>query len=164
MSIHVPIRVAGRVERAAPPASAVAVAVILGLLAIGSLQGGVAMVADPSTPLGMTVDSLDHTPVDTYFWPGVFLLAIAGASIVTIPGLVFGWRWGWASRLESALGHRWPWVGAVAIGTVLLVFELIELYMVPFHPVMHPLLIGASVAILLLAGTRSAVRYFRPGA
>jgi hypothetical protein len=120
------------------------------------------MVIDPMEPLGMTVEYLERTPVADYTLPGLFLLGIAAASIVTIPGLLLGWRWPWASRIESTVGYRWPWVAAVAIGGILLVFEIIELFVVPFHPVMHPLLIAGSLAILILAMGSSARLYLHP--
>jgi hypothetical protein len=145
------------------PAGIVALASLLGLLTIGALQGGIAMVVNPTEPLGMTVEYLDRAPVDDYYLPGLFLLAIAAVSIVTIAGLVSGWRWRWASSIESRIGYRWPWLGAVSIGGILLVFELIELFVVPFHPVMHPLLIAGSLAILILALTPQARRYLAAG-
>jgi hypothetical protein len=141
------------------PAGIVSLASLLGLLTIGALQGGIAMVVNPTEPLGMTVEYLDRAPIDDYFLPGLFLLAIAAASMLTIAGLTFGWRWHWASSIERRIGYRWPWLGAVSIGGILLVFELIELFMVPFHPVMHPLLIAGSLAILILALTPLARRY-----
>ena len=145
------------------PAGIVALASLLGLLTVGALQGGIAMVVNPTEPLGMTVEYLDRAPVDDYYLPGLFLLAIAAVSIVTIAGLVYGWRWRWASSIESRIGYRWPWLGAVSIGGILLVFELIELFVVPFHPVMHPLLIAGSLAILILALTPQARRYLAAG-
>ena len=144
-----------------PPGSVIGLSVLLGLLVVGALQGGIAMVADPLEPLGMTVEFLEAAPVHTYFWPGLFLLGIAAAAIVTIAGLLSGWRWRWARAIETAAGHRWPWLGAIAVGGVLLVFEIIELWLVPFHPVMHPLLVAASAAIIVLACTRSARAYLR---
>lgn len=143
------------------PGTVIALAILLALLAIGALQGGIAMVANPQEPLGMTVEFLDDAPVHTYFWPGVFLLGIAAASILTIVGLLTGWRWPWAARIEAAVNHRWPWLGSLAIGGVLLAFEIAELWLVPFHPVMHPLLIAASLALIALAGTRSARAHLR---
>lgn len=131
-----------------PPPTVIALAVLLGLLAVGALQGGVAMVRDPHQPLGMSAGFLDRAPIDTYFWPGVFLLAIAAASALTLVGLLFDWRWRWASAIERRVGHRWPWLGAFSTAGVLLVFELLELYIVPFHPVMHPTLIIASLLML----------------
>jgi hypothetical protein len=144
---------------AARPGTVLALAVLLGILAIGGLQGGIAMVADPVEPLGMSLEFLEGTPVDDYFLPGLFLLGVAAASIVTMAGLLVDWEWGWARGIEARVGYRWPWLGALATGGVLLVFEVVELFMVPFHPVMHPLLIGMSVAIVALALTRSARRF-----
>lgn len=141
------------------PASVVSLAALLTLLAFGSLQGGIAMVMDPVTPLGMTTDYLVGTPVDDYFLPGMFLIGIAAASLLAAAGLMSSWRWHWASRIESRIGFRWPWVAAVAVGVLLLAFEIIELFVVPFHPVMHPLLIAVSLAVLGLAATPSARRH-----
>lgn len=143
------------------PGSVVALMVLLGLLTVGALQGGLAMVVDPYEPLGMSVEFLDGTPVDTYFWPGVFLLAVAAASLLTFAGLVTGWRWRWAATIETAVGHRWPWLGTVAVGGVLLAFEIAEIFLIPFHPVMHPLLIAGSVALVALALTPSARAHLR---
>jgi hypothetical protein len=150
-------------SRARVPASVKVLTLILGVLAIGAIQGGLAMVMNPEEPLGMTTDFLDGTPVDSYFWPGMFLLGIAIASLLTIVGLLFGWRWAWAAPIEAATGHLWPWLGAVATGGVLLVFEVIELFMVPFHPVMHPLVIGLSMVIIGLAFLPSAQHHLRAG-
>jgi hypothetical protein len=137
-------------------------AALLSFLAIGAIQGGWAMITNPDSPLGMSLDYLERAPVSDYFWPGMFLLGIALASLITLPGLLFLWRWPWAARVEAAIGHRWPWLASVLIGSVLLVFELIELFIVPFHPVMHPLLIASSLVILglpLLPTTRSFFRF-----
>lgn len=145
------------------PGSVKGLALALGLLVIGALQGGFAMVIDPSEPLGMTVEVLSKAPVDSFLLPGFFLLGMAVASMVTLVGLVFGWDWRWARRIETSIGSRWPWPAALAIGVVLLAFELLELVMVPFHPIMHPLLIGLALFIIGLASTPTARRHFEPG-
>jgi hypothetical protein len=117
------------------------------------------MIVDPVEPLGMPASYLDDTPIDDYVLPGIFLLALGAASLVTAAGLIFRWDWSWAHAVEARAGHRWPWIGAFATGGVLLAFELLELFLVPFHPVMHPLLIAAAVAIIALALTPGARRY-----
>lgn len=134
----------------------IALAVLLSLLIVGALQGGLAMVANPIDPLGMSPDYLVDAPVDDYFWPGMFLLGIAATSAITVVGLLLPWSWGWAKGIEGVIGYRWPWIGALAIGVVLLTFEIIELFLVPFHPVMHPLLIAASLAVIFLTITPRA--------
>jgi hypothetical protein len=161
MSAVAPTRKAIRTTARRPPGTVITLSALLGVLVIGALQGGIAMIVDPLQPLGMSVSFLEGSPIDTYFWPGMFLLGIAAASLITIPGLLFHWSWGWAARIESAVGHRWPWLAVLAIGGVLLTFEIIELFMVPFHPVMHPLLIAGSLALIGLVLTRSADAYLR---
>ena len=133
-----------------PPVRVLVLAGLLILLVVGAVQGGIAMLTDPLEPLGMPTSYLDRTPIDTFTPPGVFLLAIAGASLLTGIGLVTGWRWPRASRIETPVGFRWPWIGAVATGVVLLAFEILELFPVPFHPVMHPLLIAGTSAIVVM--------------
>ncbi|HEU4915112.1 MAG TPA: hypothetical protein VFV13_00940 [Acidimicrobiia bacterium] len=144
-----------------PPGPVTALVLLLSFLVIGALQGGLAMVMNPIDPLGMSPEFLEGAPVDDYFWPGMFLLGLGAASILTVAGLLFEWRWEWAHPIEAAIGYRWPWIGAMAIGLLLLIFEIIELFMVPFHPVMHPLLIGGSLAILLLAVAPSTRRHLQ---
>jgi hypothetical protein len=146
-----------------PPATVTALGILLALLVVGAVQGGLAMVTDPTHPLGMTTEYLEGSPVDTYYWPGWFLLAIAAASVITTVGLFSNWQWHWARGIEETVGFRWPWIGAMSIGLVLLTFEVIELFLVPFHPVMHPLLIAASLAIVVLALTPSARRRLAAG-
>lgn len=158
METTTPIREGGRVTHR-PPASVLALALLLFLLVVGAVQGGLAMVTNPIDPLGMSLDFLADSPVEDYFWPGMFLLGIAAASAVTIVGLIFHWRWTWAQGIEARVGYRWPWIGAMATGIVLLAFEVVELFLVPFHPLMHPLLIGGSVAIVALTLTPSARRH-----
>jgi len=135
--------------------------VLLGILSIGTFAAAWAMITDPLEPLGMTTGWLDKAPVDTYFWPGLFFLGMTLASLLTLAGLVFRWQWNWAKGIESRVGYRWPWLGAVSTGVVMLVFEIIELFLVPFHPVMHPLLIAWSLAIIGLPFTRSAKQHLQ---
>ena len=158
MTTATPIREASR-ESHRPPPTIIALGSLLIFLIIGAVQGGVAMVMNPLDPLGMSVDFLENAPIDDYFWPGMFLIGIALASAVTAVGLFVAWKWAWASSIESAVGFRWPWIGAMSVGAILLAFELVELFMVPFHPVMHPLLIAGSLAIVILSLTPSAKRH-----
>lgn len=146
-------------RRGRPPATIIGLSLVLTFLFLGALQGGIAMVAVPLQPLGMSTALLERSPIETYFWPGVFLLAISAASLTTVIGLLLQWPWRWAEPIEQMLGYRWPWVAAVTTGAILLVSEILELFMVPFHPVMHPLLLIASAGIVAIASTPSAHRH-----
>jgi len=163
MSVVVPSRRTGtaRVSRKRLPVSTIVLSLLLGILVLGTFAATREMLTNPLEPFGMTTEWLDKAPVDTYFWPGMFFFGITVASLVTLGGLLFHWPWKWARGIESRVGYRWPWLGAVSIGVVLLLFEIIELVMVPFHPVMHPLLVAGSLAIIGLPFTHSARRHFR---
>lgn len=161
MSVTAPSREASRARGSRQlPVSIVLLSVLLGILVIGTFEAARAMITNPLEPLGMTTEWLENAPVDTYFWPGMFFVGMTMASLLTLAGLVFRWPWKWAQGIESRIGYRWPWLGAVSIGVVLLIFEIIELFLVPFHPVMHPVLIAWSLAILLLPFTRSVRQHF----
>ena len=163
MSVVAPSRrvVKARVSRKRRPVSIVVLSMLLGILGIGTFAAARAMITNPLEPLGMTTEWLEKSPVDTYFWPGMFFLGMTLAILITLAGLVFHWPWKWARGIESRIGYRWPWIGAVSTGVVLLLFEIIELFLVPFHPVMHPLLIAGSLAIIGLPFTQSARQHFR---
>jgi len=150
-----------RVSRKRLPVSIGVLSVLLGILVVGTFAAARAMITNPLEPLGMTTEWLENAPVDTYFWPGMFFLGMTLASVLTLAGLVFRWPWNWAQGIESRIGYRWPWLGAVSIGAVLLLFEIIELFLVPFHPVMHPLLIAWSLAIIWLPFTHSARQHLQ---
>lgn len=109
----------------------------------------------------MSTDLLEGTPVGTFFWPGVCLLAIAVASLLAVVGLLLRWPWRWALPLERSAGFRWPWIATVLTATVVLAFEILGLYLIPFHPVMHPLLLAGSTGILALAAMPAARHHFR---
>lgn len=144
-----------------PPHTVGWLAFLLPTLAIVAFQGGFVMVMDQREPMGMTVELLERTPVDTFLWPGIVLLTLSAAALLATAGIVFGWHWRWAHRIESRIGFRWPWVASLAVGVVLLVFEVVEIYMIPFHPVLHPLLTVWSVGIILLTCAPATTNHLR---
>ena len=142
------------------PAIARVLAGALAFLAIGGLQGGIAMLMNPETPLGMSTQYLDGTPFHSFVLPGLYLLAVGAAAGLTAIGIAINWRWQWAARLEQAIGYRWQWIGAVAVGLALLVLEVIELFTVPFHPILHPLMIAVGLISIGLPFTPSLRRRY----
>ena len=163
MSVAAPSRRVSkaRVGRKRLPVSVAVLSVLVAVLVVGTFAAAREMITNPLQPFGMTTEWLEKAPVDTYFWPGMFFAGITVAALITLAGLLFRWPWKWAQGIESRVGYRWPWLGAVSTGVVLLLFEIIELFLVPFHPVMHPLLIAWSLAIIWLPFTRSARQHFQ---
>lgn len=142
-----------------PPPSVIALTLLLVLLAAGALQGGIAMVTDPTGPMGISVEHLEVTPFEDFFWPGWFLLGIALASTLTIPGLLLKWDWDWAWGIERAVGYEWPWISVMAIGILLFSFEVIGIAFGELPMTMHLLLVAISLNMIGLALTDSARAY-----
>lgn len=74
---------------------------ILLFLGIGGFVGGISFITKPDgSGLGMTTDFLARSPVDNYFWPGIFLLVFMGGwPFINIYGLLTRQRWYKASLL-----------------------------------------------------------------
>jgi hypothetical protein len=142
-----------------PPVSVIALTIILVLMAAGSLQGGIAMITEPEAPMGMSLRHLEATPFGDYLWPGLFLIGIAVASVVTIPGLLLKWEWRWAWSIEHAVGYEWPWIAVMSIGILLFSFEVIGLLFGGLPLAVHLLLVAISLNMIGLALTDSARSY-----
>jgi len=140
----------------------VSVVILLVLLAVPSAICGLEMINDPIGALGMTTDWLVRTPIDTFLWPGIFLLGLAAAALLSAAGFVMGFRWRWISRAENFFGYRWPWVGAVSTGVVLMAWIIVEVILLPtVHPVLHPGLFVWGLVIAGLPFTASMKTQFR---
>lgn len=159
MSIVSTTRPRGRETSYVPPMSVIALAIVLVLVAVASLRGGIAMVTDPEAPMGMSLRHLAATPFDDYFWPGAFLIGIAVASTLTIPGLLLRWEWRWAWSIEHAVGYEWPWVAIISIGILLFSFEVIGIVFGSLPLTVHLLLVATSLNMIGLALTDSARAY-----
>ena len=86
MSVVAPSRrvVKARVSRKRRPVSIVVLSMLLGILGIGTFAAARAMITNPLEPLGMTTEWLEKSPVDTYFWPGMFFLGMTLAILITL--------------------------------------------------------------------------------
>lgn len=92
-------------------ASRVTMVVLELFVGIGGIFGGLAMIRDPLNPIGMTTDQISGSPFDTYTWPGILLLVLAGVSpCVLAVGLIARWRG--ALEISGAFGiGLMAWVG-----------------------------------------------------
>lgn len=78
------------------------------VVAVNAVVAGIAMLANPLTPLGTSPDLIADSPFSTYTWPGVLLLVLNGL----VPGVLAVCvivRIRWALLLSAAWG-----VGLVA--------------------------------------------------
>jgi hypothetical protein len=90
------------------------------LQGLSGIGGGVALVADPSgAALGLPVTLLAESPFRDYFFPGLILLVLLG-----IAPLIVAWGL-WRRR-------GWSWYGSVHVGTALLVWITVQIFMIGY--------------------------------
>jgi hypothetical protein len=141
------------------PGTFIGLAWLLGLLLAISLPSAIMMVVDPTGAFGMSPTLLERAPIDSLFWMGMFLFGLSAALATSLAGMRFRWQWPWAASIQRATGLHWSWLGAVASGAVLVIFEIVELFFIDFSPVLHPMMLGFGVGIIGLASTRSVRAY-----
>jgi len=115
---------------------------------VSGLAGGYGLVADPSgEAVGLPLAWLGQTPFSDYFVPGLILLTVLG-----VFPLIVAW----------SLWRRRPWArrGALVVGAALLIWIVVEIVMIGYHP--WPPLQAAygllSLLILSLASSREIKR------
>ena len=153
--------------RAAPTRhglSATLLTILVALQAISGIAGGVALVLDPSGGvLQMPVSVLRSGPFTDFLVPGLILLLVLGVVPAAIAVALWSRpRWGAMGWLEGVFGEHWSWVGAGVVGAGLLIWLVVELWMVGPSALLwaYGLLAAAIVAAALAPSTR---RFYRAG-
>jgi len=137
------------------PATVWALTALILLQALGGIPAGAGMVADPVANIGMPLDMLEGSPFEDYLIPGLILLIVLGVFPLTV----------FVGLLRR---RRCAWWMSVAVGAGLIIWILTELALLGYLPGIGLALqiafgvVGA--AILALALTRSARRFFQIGA
>ena len=123
---------------------------LLGALGLGvtALIGGGTLVLDSSGELmGLPIEWLDGTPFADYLVPGVILFGVLGVgSFVVVYGLL-------AYR-------KWAWYAAVALGGALVVWIIVQLFLIQLFHVLHLIYGALGVALVALSLLPSVRTYF----
>jgi hypothetical protein len=84
---------------------------VLGVLALGGVAGGLALVTDPTgARLGLTVERLPAWPLlDDYLVPGIALIVLFGI----LPAV---------AAMLLVRRHRWGWTAAAGVGLLLVLW------------------------------------------
>jgi hypothetical protein len=138
------------------------IALIL-LLAVGGFYGGVTFLVDPSGELmGLPASFLALLPVPDYTLPGLFLVIVMGiAPTILLYGLFVRPRWAWITPFVKWSGKHWSWTGTLYLGIVLILWLIIEGWLIGFTAPVQIFTAFHSVAILLLTIAPPVMRYFQ---
>lgn len=116
--------------------------IALGLLQIfigvGGVPAGLIFITDPSgSGMGFSLELLEGTPFSNYLLPGVFLFAVNG-----VASLVGG--------VLSLVRHRYAGAVAVALGTLLIAWIVIQVALIGLVHWLQPLYFGLGVVEVVL--------------
>jgi len=144
------------------PLSVWLLSVVLAILSLGGLSGAWMFLAHPDgRGVGME-DTLAQLPVSSFVLPGVFLLLVMCLlPALLIVGLLVRPDWRWLDSVSRATGMHWSWVGAVALGIVIVVWLGIEALYIGFSaPAQYfTAVLGVGIFVFVaLPSTRHAMR------
>ena len=152
--------VASRPHRTRRPLLVTLTIGLLGLLGVGAMGGGIAMLLGMGGESFLPDEYLDSLPlVDSWLVPGlVLLLGFGIGSLVAMYGVMRRPWWPALSWLEARTHHHWSWLLTMVIGWAQVVWIGIEFASIPFSALMPTFgLVGLALALLPL--TRAVRRY-----
>jgi hypothetical protein len=144
------------------PWTVTALLVPLAFDAITALPSGLLMMAwRDGSVFGMTAEVLQHSPFQTFFWPGFLLFACVGllpaAAIYLIlrgaPSRLYG--------LERLVGRRAGWLVAGASGVATITWIVVQVAMLRGIHTLHGVYLFVGLSIVVLALAPSARRWSR---
>jgi hypothetical protein len=123
-----------------------------GLLAIGAIIGGGALIIDPSGNLIKMPDSLlDHSPFGSFLIPGIILLLVLGVMPMIIAISLL-------RRTHSEIGEKlnlysnqyWGWTFSLYTGFALIIWIMIQVYWIQHVSVIHLVYFAWGVGIQIV--------------
>jgi hypothetical protein len=112
---------------------------LLVIQGLGGLGGGASLVAGPhGEVMHMPVSYLEGSPFSDYTIPGLAL------------GLILG-VWPLITLVGMRRGSGWAWYSSFAIGCGLLIFETVEVFIIPYN-ILQPIfyVVGFLIAVITL--------------
>jgi hypothetical protein len=111
------------------------------LIALVAIPAGWSYLTDPSgASMGVTVDLLSHSPFKNFLIPGLFLLLVHGAGNI-------------AGAVLSIMGKPWAGKAGVALGIILCLWIIIQVWWITLSSFMQPLFFGIGLFEALLGWT-----------
>ena len=132
-------------------------------LGLNGFIGGYLMLRDLNgSPMGMPITYLEHTPFQSGFIPGLFLLFLWGCgSFVILAGLWLRPQWTVLEIFLRWTHEHWAWGLSVLLGCALLVWLTVQVFTLPAIAPIQLILYALAallIALPLLPGMRA---YFR---
>lgn len=134
-----------------------------GLLGIGAVFGGGALMLDPSgSLLGMPTDLMQLPLFPDYLIPGLILLLVFGVLPLTVTAaLVWRWDWSWGEKLNLFKDRHWSWAFSLYIGFGLIIWLTVQIYILGGSSVVHLVYMAWGLAIQAMTVLPVVAGYYR---
>ncbi|WP_246553253.1 hypothetical protein [Paenibacillus tritici] len=144
------------------PGAVILLYVLHAFLSLGAVAGGLALLADPSGDmLGMPASVLERSPFDNFVIPGLLLLAFFGLlPLMVLFGLLKQPQWRWGYRLTPFRSLHASWSFSLYIGFGLIIWILVQTYMMDAVSVIHVLYTSLGLLIQIVTLLPAVQRYF----
>jgi hypothetical protein len=118
-------------------------------LSFGGFYGGILMLIDPSGKLLQMDSVLPQLLVPNYLLPGLFLFFVMGlAPLFLTFSLLARPKW---IPLPSPFRHYWAWTAALALGIVLLLWLILQGFLIGFQwPIQYVTAVNGLLIVLLV--------------
>ncbi|MFD1175130.1 hypothetical protein ACFQ3W_02240 [Paenibacillus puldeungensis] len=135
-----------------------------GLLGVGAVFGGGALMLDPTGNLiGMPSDIMKVPLFPNYFIPGLILLFILGiCPLLVMLALIKKWAWPWGEKLNIfRQTQHWAWAFSLYIGFALIIWIVVEVYIINGASFIHLFYTGLGLMIQMVTLLPSVSEYYR---
>lgn len=147
-------------KRTRPAALWILIALLV-LLGVGAIPSGLLLVLAPDGHLmRMPVTMLEHSPFSDFLIPGAILLTLLGIYPLVVAYALWrrpGWRW--PDAINPFKESHWSWAASLAAGVILIVWIIVEMFMLREVVFLQVLYLVWGIALVLLALLPSVRRY-----
>lgn len=140
------------IKRECVPERSWALIMMQGLLGIGAMVGGGALIIDPSGNLVHMPDSLfEHSPFDSFLIPGIILLLVLGVMPMIIAiSLLRRTHWEIGEKLNLYSNQYWGWTFSLYTGFALIIWIMVQVYWIQHISVIHLVYFSWGVGIQIV--------------
>lgn len=135
---------------------------LLAVLGIGAVFGGGSLILDPTGEMiGMPIDVMKVQWFSDYLIPGIILLLVLGVAPLLL-------MWALIRRPDWRLGHKlnlcrtmhWSWMFSLYIAFALIIWILVQLYILKAIGVIHIVYLALGVAIQIFTLLPASREYY----
>jgi hypothetical protein len=128
---------------------------------ISATPPGLLLILDPTGGLmHMPLSMLRRSIFGDFLVPGLILCVVLGlGAFLVAAGLYFLPTWPWVERFNPCERMHWSWTAAVGFGAALMIWIMVQVFMIGGGSWLQPLYFAAGLAILLASLVPSVRRH-----